>query len=348
MEKLSFDNIVKIGNKAFTKKNIELLTYEEREECIEPLFNLFRLNGIVYPDNSSKLKKSYKSLCEYSPDLNVDEVFNNSSLGTDICKYFCRSFYNSKSPGGMTMEDVFNDDKLLKKLIKNRLGMDWLKDDSKGVGVNEAFNLSPKMLLQGMRSMMLVSQISMFKPSIAKYICLKYSNPGDLVLDYSVGFGGRMLGAVSCNRRYIGTDPLTTPEVTEMVNYFGFEGVKLINSGSENYCGDSECVDLCYSSPPYYNQEYYSDDKNQAYNNGKEYFYNVYWEKTLQNAKRMLKTGKVFGLNVKNYPKMVDMAREEFGAEVESIALRTVRSHLAHKEKNGNEKSEYIYIFRKD
>lgn len=341
----SFSKIVELNNQKLDKKYIQSLSYEEREELIEPLFQLFRNDiGLLYPDDEAKVKKSYKRLLDFEPDIKLDEVFNNSSLGTDICKHFCRSFYRTRGSNGRTIESIFNDDILLRKLIRNRLGMDWLLDDEKGPGVNEAFNLSPRMLIQGMRSMMLVSQISIFKPDVAKYICMKYSLPGEVVGDYSCGFGGRMLGAISCGRKYIGTDPLTIPELEKMSSFYGFEDVKLISSGSEDYKGDENSIDLYWSSPPYFDQEIYSEDKSQAYNNGEDYFYNKYWVDTLNNVKYMLKPGKWFGLNVSNkYPRMIKIAEDIFGNYNETVKLRTVRSHLS--KSAGVFKNEMIYMF---
>lgn len=344
MEKLKFDEIFTINGIKLTKKYIESLNYKERESLIGPIFLYLRQLDLILPDDTSKLNKSYKLICDYKSDISANELFNNDSRGTDICKHFCKSFYKT-TDNGVTIFDIFNDDEKLKKLIKNRLGMDWLLDDGRGPGVNEAFNLSMRMLIQGMRSMHLVGQISIFKPVIAKYICEKYSNVGDVVGDYSIGFGGRLLGAMSCGRKYIGTDPLTADEVNEMAKYFNFSNYKLIKSGSEDYCGDKDSVNLYWSSPPYYNQEIYSDEKTQAYNNGEDYFYNIYWNKTLQNVKYMLKTGGWFGLNMKNYPKMLDMAINEFGQPEETVKLRTVRSHL--NKSAGVEKFEPIYMFKK-
>jgi hypothetical protein len=183
----------------------------------------------------------------------------------------------------------------------------------------------------------------MFKPVVAKYVCTKYSEFGDVVGDYSCGFGGRMLGAASCGRKYVGTDPLTVPELNKMASFFDLKDITLHHLGSENYKGPENSVDLYWSSPPYYDQELYSDDETQAYNNGEDYFYNVYWDNTLKNIKYMLKPGKWFGLNVKNYPKMLSMAKKHFGEEQEKIGLRTIRSHLT--KQAGTEKYEYIYMF---
>lgn len=343
--KLQFNSFININGQDLTKEYIQSLSYAEREALIEPIFNILRENGFVYPDDKSGLKKSYKRIVDFKcPDEDV--IFNNSSLGTDICKFFCQEFYSATDKNNITMMEIFNNDDKLKRIIRNRLGMDWLLDDVKGKGVNEAFNFRFKMIIQGMRSMRLVSPTSMFKPSIAKWVVEKYSKEGDIVGDYSAGFGGRLLGAVAANRKYIGTDPLTAPSLQKMIDYFKIgDMAKVIHSTSEDYCGEENSIDLYWSSPPYYNQEVYSNDKTQAYNNGEDYFYNIYWKKTLENVKYMLKPGKWFGLNVINYPKMVDMANECFGEHKEILNLATYRSHLNKAQNKEAKKLEPIYLY---
>jgi hypothetical protein len=334
-----YNKIVSINGQPITAKYVKTLNYNEREALVEPLFNYFRAQGWLYPDDDSKLHKSYKKLCNWIPDLSACELFNNNSLATDICKYFCHKFYDATERNKPTMKEIFHDDDKLKYLIRNRLGLDWY-----GTGNDETFNISFRMLIQGMRSSRLVPSISIFKPNIAKFLYLKYSSENDVVYDYSAGWGGRMLGATACNRRYIGVDPFTTDELSKMSDYLSLNNVKLINDGSENVRLMENSVDFSFSSPPYYSQEYYSSEYTQAYNKGEDYFYNTYWKNTLENIKYMLKPGKYFGLNVKNYPKMVDMAKYYFGDIIEEIKLKTVRSHL--NKMAGTIKYEPIYIFK--
>lgn len=165
--------------------------------------------------------------------------------------------------------------------------------------------------------------------------------------------GARMLGATSSSRKYIGTDPLTTPELTEIAKFLDLKDYTLINSGSENYRGKENSVDLCYSSPPYVlknnNKEVFSLDDTQAYSKGEDYFYNVYWKKTLENCKYMLKPNKWFGLNLtEDCVKMIDMAKEIFGEPVEIFKLRLVKSHLSgkSKEKANSIKYEPVLMFK--
>jgi len=334
--------IFKINEIELTKNYIQSLSREDREKLIEPIFKIVREVGFVYPDDKDKVFKEWKRLKEFKPNLEVNELFNNSSLATYICKYFCRTFYEAtdmdknrnKKP---SMLDLFKDDKVLRKLIKNRLGLLW------GDGSMESFNLSPKMMIQGFRSMRLVNMVSMFKPDIAKYIYMKYTKEGDLVYDFSAGFGGRMLGAASCNRKYIGIDPLTYNDLIEMRDCLKLENCDLIKGCSEDFCYGENVFDLAFSSPPYNNLEVYSDEETQAYNKGDEYFYNVYWIKTLENIKKMLKFNKMFCLNIKDQPIMLEAA-DSFFTRVDEIKLRTVRSHL-NKKKAAAEKHESIYIY---
>lgn len=338
---MNFDDIITFNNNKITKQYIQSLSKQERLDLIEPLFHLFRNNGFIYPDDEKSLNKSYQQIVDFQSPVNEDSIYNNSSCGTDICKYFCRSFFSATEPKKKTIPEIFNDDTLLKKIIHNRLGLDWIDHDGKGEGVNEAFNLSFKMLIQGMRSMRLISQISIFKPTVAKWLTEKYSKPNNIVYDYSAGFGARMLGVVSCGRNYIGVDPMTVPELITMRDYFKLNAT-LIQNGSENVRLDENSIDLSFSSPPYFNQESYSQDVTQAYNQGEDYFYNTYWKQTLDNIKYMLKPNKYFILNVANYPKMLQMAENVFTLD-HTVNLRTTRSHLT--KSKGVIKLEPVYVF---
>lgn len=335
--KTNFMKVVEINGQGLTASYIKSLSTQEREALVIPTFEYFKNQGWIFPDyNDEELIKSYNNLCELSIDIENIEMNNGNSSFTNICRNFCKSFYLSAIKNKKSLFKGWNDDLILLRTVRNRLSLDTKSE--------ETFTINNRMILQGMNSIGLVPRVSIFKPEIAKYMCLKYSNPGDVVGDYSCGFGARMLGAMSSGRKYIGTDPLTVPELIQMKEFYGFKDCELIQLGSEYYRGEENSVDLYWSSPPYYNQEVYSDDDTQAYNKGKSYFYNEYWPKTLENVKYMLKPEKWFGLNVRNNPEMLTMAEKYFGPIQEIIDLKSKRSHLTGK---ANEiKYEGIFMFK--
>jgi len=368
MQKYKFDEVVSINGQKMTKAYLETLDYSQRELLIDPLATIIAEIGIPYPDNEQLIHKEWERVKDCKININAMDAYNNSSIGGYICKYFCaEKFYDTTEPNKKTLKELLlNNTELHKRMAKNRLGMDWLLPsiDKKGnslPGVNQAFNLSPKMLvLQCARSMRLINNTTLFKADVAKLLVSKYSEPNDIIYDYSAGFGARMLGTIAAGRKYIATDPFTTPDLIKMKDYLKLDNVSLIQDGSENvnnYLKENS-VDFCFSSPPYLlkkgkkyvAQEEYSRE-NQAYSLGSDVFYDVYWKKTLENCRNCLKSGKWFGLNTSiKEERMVEMARQLFGKEKEIFKLRTVKSHLSgkSKEKNNSEKFEPIYMFKND
>jgi hypothetical protein len=350
---IKYKEVIEINGQKMTKQYIASLNPEQREGLINSIFEYFRNLGWMLPELSvEELNKEYKKLVDYVPDINAMEAYNNVSLGNSLCQYFCRkSFYDvtDRTRGKLnpTMKENFLNDETLKKICRNRLGLEWYQDEPLST-----FNITPKMVMyQGQRSMRLVPATTLFKAGIAKLIYLKYSSENDLVYDFSAGFGGRLLGAMSCNRRYLGVDPLTSQELNVMIDTLGFDKkrCKVVMGESEKFIEKENSIDFAFSSPPYFDQEYYSSDITQAYNKGEDYFYNVYWDKTLNNIKEMLKPSRIFALNIGiNYEKMFTMAKDKFGEPIEIFRLRTIRSHLNKNGKDDATKYEPIYIFRLD
>jgi hypothetical protein len=346
MKKFKFDEVIEINGQKLNKKYIAPLTKEQREELIDPIVEYLKFQGFAYPDDEKKIHKEWKRLLDFKPDLDKKELYNNSSVATYICKFFCKDFYKTKDKvGKKNMVDIFSDEKMLRKLVWNRLGLSWYDKYPLNEG---CFNLTVKMFIQGVRSQRWVGMTSIFKPDIAKHIIMKYSEDNDVIYDPSSGWGGRMLGAAAVgNRTYIGIDPLTTTDLIRMRNFLDLKNCELFKTQSEIFTLPDNSVSFVFTSPPYLDQEVFSEDKSQAYMKGEDYFYDVYWKKTLENIDKMLKPGKLFALNVTNYPRMVSMAKDKF-EQIDEIKLKLTRSHLNKKGKEDAIKFEPIYILRKN
>ena len=158
-----------------------------------------------------------------------------------------------------------------------------------------------------------------------KYSTDKCKEQKEIVIyDPSMGFGGRLLGALSLRDRpihYIGTDPNTENWIKEIgisryeymerifkshVRYGDkFKGT-YICSGSEDVSKDAEFqkykgnVDFIFTSPPYFSAEIYSDEPTQSSIKYKEYssWRDNFLRPTLKTCAEWLKHDRILAFNI--------------------------------------------------
>jgi hypothetical protein len=280
--------------------------------------------------------------------------------------------YSAKTKRMLSMKEAFENDELLLKVIRNRLGITY----------KEFFNIHGAMLKQGFRSSATSSLTSIFNSVVSKYIWKKYlpsfseiKNGEEIVMfDYSMGFGHRMLGALALiaqeqekhkekdfsNIKYVCCDPWSEicKNNLELARFVGMENhIEINNTGTELFDfskrKDGKYIDIAFSSPPYFDKEIYggSEPSGQVVltPSGSSYngFINVWWRTVVRNIVNHLKedTG-VFILNMvedmdksdkKNNHKIADdMVRIclEEGLEVkEKYGLLISKSHFGKSSK---------------
>ncbi len=195
--------------------------------------------------------------------------------------------------------------------------------------------------------------VSNFRPTAAAALYQKFMEPGELVWDMSMGYGGRILGAIISNVNYVGTDPatLTFKGLCEIKENHGRPDRQyfLNKKGSEVFKPKENCLDFAFTSPPYFNWEQYSDDAEQSFKNfsTNEDWNNGFLRKTIQNVMYGLKPGKYMGLNVANIKShktfeddTVRIAKEEGFEHTDTYKLQ-----LSSQESGA--KYEPVFIFRK-
>ena len=157
-----------------------------------------------------------------------------------------------------------------------------------------------------------------FSPLVVRFLIEKYlPKNGGIVYDPCSGWGGRLMGSIcsSKNIQYIGCDvnsnifqnrsyerigEFIQEEIGRKSNY----KVHQISSTRFNEIDDYKTykgkVDLILTSPPYFNQEQYSTDKEQSYNLFPTYesWINGYMRETFQIGYDLLKKGGVLLLNI--------------------------------------------------
>jgi hypothetical protein len=232
-------------------KNFSVFT---AEEITENTFNYFREIGF-------KPKKIPLHICKQE----INRLNKNNNINTLQRTTSCYDVADSYHPQRMEVrcnnhfspkEGFFIDKKLYKAIQKDILFGKIIRENIPGF-LN---------IVSGVQS------ASNFRPGYACYIYRKYCRKNDTVLDTSMGFGGRLVGFIASgiNGKYIGIDPAKKTYEGNILLYQELGKnieTTLINKPCEDVLlTEIGNVDLCFTSPPYYNREIYSDEDTQSCN----------------------------------------------------------------------------------
>jgi hypothetical protein len=246
----------------------------------------------------------------------------------------------------MTTMEVFQDDKSFKKVIESR--------------INFAERIADNTIRRGLKY--LGQTVSNFKPKSAKVVYEAYAGENAVVWDMSAGWGGRLLGALASKNvsKYIGTDPNTKNTTGYQQIVDDFKGlstceVEIYCLGSEDYIPAKESLDLCFTSPPYFNTEKYSDEATQSCVKypEKTAWLDGFLKKTFENCWLGLKPGRHMLINiasVKDYPELeadtILKAREAGFTLVDTLQYRMGQT-MFNKDQENPWRHEPVFVFQK-
>ena len=250
--------------------------------------------------------------------------------------------------------EIFHDDKKFKSTI--RKCWNWSKKHFKGEENQENNKFHENRLRQSLKIYTGTQSVSNFRPTAAKLIYEKFGGDGT-IWDMSCGWGGRLLGflASSNTKHYIGTEPSskTYDGLMEMKKDFSYLGkqVDIYKLGSEVYVPEKESLDLCFTSPPYFNTEKYSEELTQSYIKfpSEDKWVDGFLRKTIDNCYYGLKKNGYMLINIANTPKYKFIENEtiriskELGFTQEDTLQLTLSSVMG-----AGYKYEPIFVFRKE
>ena len=353
------ESIIGPENVALTAEYIWSKNGADRVGLMNWVFNHYRSKGFpFYTFDNDYLQKCFSKLQQKDSKsvLNKEgQLKNSSNQGLDIVKHFTSELFlkakgNKKSSSSCF--EVFSDDEKFKKVLMNRMG--WKKTREDGSDRPYVFNITDKMIIQGMRSSGLAYSTSHFKPLIAKYIYEKFN--AKKVLDPSAGWGARAIAAGSLGLEYYGIDPLTSHRVNDLMTHFNICGnvIDGVSEDVETY-GSFPKVDLVFSSIPYFNLEHDSDDETQSDNKFKQYdeWLSKYLSPTVENCLSLL-DGHFIICMVEMVDKfnvaddLCNLCISKGLKLKEAIPWKTSTSHLSQKRKTKktSKNTEKVFVFK--
>ena len=323
-----------MSNIFLNKKIWKTFNDEQLKIYKEMVFKHYRKYGFPYfPTNKTYRYKEYGKLKNYNFKKCIDyenKIIKQTMHGLGLAWSYMPHSWEVKCNDLKTPMEVFNDDELFKKVIDKRMLM----------GDNISDNGIRKML----KIFTGVQSVSNFRPTASASIYSLFTENGDTVWDMSSGYGGRLLGASLLNINYIGTEPCkkTFNGLNEMIKDFDFNSI-IYNIGSEEFKPEKESLDFCFTSPPYFDLEKYSDEETQSYKKYPTFdlWLNKFIRKTFENCYYGLKKDKYMVINIAN----IDI--KEIAEDVGFKLVDEWKLALSSINKTGF-KYEPIYIFKKE
>ena len=191
--------------------------------------------------------------------------------------------------------------------------------------------------------------INQFRPTVARWIyhTLKAKKG---ILDFSAGWGGRCLAAMSMGIPYIGVDANTKLEVSyrRMIELDPSTKVTMVFTPSEQVDFSVYDYDLVFTSPPYFMIERY--ERMQMYASKQEFLEKFFFPVTLA-AWKHLKRGGNMALNIPE--EMYDAVKELLPKVTHHLLLPLSNRHptnakkLQRLGKEDKERNEIIYVWHK-
>ena len=181
--------------------------------------------------------------------------------------------------------------------------------------------------------------LSQFKPVIAKYLYKKFDAKN--VLDFTAGWGGRLLGAMCLDINYIGIDTNISikDEYEKMIKFYPSKSnVKMIWEKAETVDYSKLKYDFVFTSPPYINLEKYANMPTYDETD----FFEEFLYPTIQNSYKHLPNNKWYCLNIP-----IDMYVKIRKDNVLKKETLRIPLNKYYRNGSGNKYVEYIYCWKK-
>jgi hypothetical protein len=242
-----------IYSKKLTKKKFMNLEYPYRHleitknQMLKDFNKLKKYKPIIIRKHNKKITKYNNQIIIFKEIYNLNkELYSITDYFSHKCRTRC--IFNLREDQNML--DLFQENK--KKIL---IEFEKKKLDITYHNINEyLFNNFSQ--CTNFNTTIVVSILHFFKP--------------EKVLDFSAGWGDRLVGAIAYDCEYLGIDPSNcmNPNYKKIINTLCSSGkkkqYKIIKSGFEDVETKKNYYDLVFTSPPFFDLEVYEDSDTQS------------------------------------------------------------------------------------
>jgi hypothetical protein len=328
---------------------------KRKEFYIEEALRYWRTQGFPYYRLSPTEMAS-----EFAAVMRVDHAsvlrgseIHGSNVGLRLANCFHPQMWSVRVSRYKTPLECFQDDDCFRTALRRSFSL-W--PDRHGA--------SASCVRRILRSFSNGAAVSNFRPSVAKAVIEKYTKAGETVIDFSAGYGGRLLGSLALARTYIGIEPCVSQvrglrkcvQAMQRLNVSP-GSAEIVQGCAENVLAETppRCAQLVFSSPPYFDWERYSTQRTQSFVRYPDYHS---WVKgflipVVRGSRRVLMPG---GFLVVNFPRedtrgplLLDFKRISLESGFHfhrEYKLRLSRVPYMHP-RSGTAKWEALTVFRK-
>lgn len=200
-----------------------------------------------------------------------------------------------------------------------------------------------------------------FLPIRAKTIYERFCPKDGVIYDYSAGYGGRMLGALSSknNYKYIAVEPNSDTyynllQLGDLINKTTNrqDSFEIYKQGSEDFIPNQK-IDFAFSCPPFFNLQTYSEQPTQSIIKFPTYndWLNSFVKDSIKNCYESLKDDGIYAVDLMNYRKgrkktylIEDWIKV---AQSQNFILRQVCDNDTRNRKQNVQDREKILVFTK-
>ena len=328
------------------------------DRLVDEVYDKWKAEGFPhYPTDYNWRKGQFAKMMRFDRSTLLkpkQKVVGSSSHGLSLAWSYMPHHWGIVCGKMKTPMEIWNDEEHFKKGIRKLLtGTFWEQ--------KEYHNITASDLRSVLRRYSGTQAVSNFRQTAAALMYDKFLEKASPLFgtkagttwDMSCGYGGRLLGSIAADVNYIGTDPCTeTFEGLQQIKEdWGSlnRTIELYQEGSETFWPPYCEVDLCFTSPPYFDWEKYSEEDTQSF---KKYPTTKEWIdgfllNTIDRCHYGLKPGGILAMNVANTRRI-----KNFEDETVKLAKMIHFKHidtwkLQLSSQTGSPKYEPIFIFQK-